>query len=81
MQQRLHFPTLRFAQPATPFSVWPWIVSLNARQHWFWLGAQSIFERVAAGRRDPDTASLDRLAVGLADRALCCRKPGVHKVS
>ena len=43
--------------------------------------AQSIFKRAAAGRSDPDAASLDRLAIGLADRVLYCCEPGVHKVS
>jgi hypothetical protein len=42
---------------------------------------QSIFERGAAGRSDPDAASLDRHAIGLAGRVLCCCKPGVHKIS
>jgi hypothetical protein len=49
-------------------------------QHWFRLGAQSIFERAAASRSDPDAASPDRVAIGLADRALCCCKPGAHEV-
>jgi hypothetical protein len=28
---------------------------------------------------DPDAASPDRLAIGVADRALCCGKPGAHE--
>jgi hypothetical protein len=42
---------------------------------------QSIFERAAAGRSDPDAASPDRLVLGLASRALCCCKPRVHELS
>ncbi len=54
------------------------------RHRCFGLGdgcAQSIFKRAAAGRSDPDAASLDRLAIGLAGRVLYCCEPGVHKVS
>jgi hypothetical protein len=64
-----HFLTLRFAQPQRARAI-----------NWFGVGGQLIFERGSASRSDPDAASFDRLAVGLADRALCCRQPGVHKV-